>query len=244
MVNIFDNMFLLLSLRSGISLVFVSYAEGIAHFTELLGEVPNRWSKWEYFFCHHSCKFSHSSVVSSPQKVDRQMQMLYHIQGIDECMPKCKLIPVWVLATVVQWAAFLWEAAQIRAVCMACWAWYISRTSQSWHFTKVFTNNTYPDCNRLLAKIPFVYYQSRLCCSKNWCRFLEWLMAVLITHMVEKVMLRALTTQALQNPAVCGSGWRAVWLPYGPGLSHHAGPLLWHSWWCILCLWWEFYLWG
>jgi hypothetical protein len=45
MVNIFDNMFLLLSLRSGIFLVFVSYAEGIAHFTELLGEVPNRWSK-------------------------------------------------------------------------------------------------------------------------------------------------------------------------------------------------------
>jgi hypothetical protein len=38
MVNIFDNMFLLLSLRPGISLVFMSYAEGIAHFTELLGE--------------------------------------------------------------------------------------------------------------------------------------------------------------------------------------------------------------
>jgi hypothetical protein len=45
MVNIFDNMFLILSLRPGISLVFMSYAEGIAHFTELLGEVPNRWSK-------------------------------------------------------------------------------------------------------------------------------------------------------------------------------------------------------
>ncbi len=52
MVSIFDNMFLLLSLRSGNvgwmyvwQAVFMSYAEGIAHFTELPGEIPNRWSK-------------------------------------------------------------------------------------------------------------------------------------------------------------------------------------------------------
>jgi hypothetical protein len=77
-----------------------------------------------------------------------------------------------------------------QAVCMACWACYISWTSQSWHFTKVFTNDTYPNWNKLLVEMPFVYYQSRLCYSKNWCRFLEWLMVVLITHMVEKVMLR------------------------------------------------------
>ncbi len=196
MVSIFDNM--LLSLRSGNvgwmyvwQAVFMSYAEGIAHFTELPGEIPNRWSKWEYF-----------SVIIVASSVIRQLFptlrnwigkcKCYHIQGIDECMPKCKLIPVWVIATIVQWAAFLWEAAQIRAVCMACWAWYISRTSQSWHFTKVLTNNTYPDCKKLLVpKMPSVYCQSRLCCSENWCRFLEWLMAVLITHTVEKVMLRA-----------------------------------------------------
>ncbi len=81
--SIFDNMFPLLSLRSGNvgwmyvwQAVFMSYAEGIAHFTELPGEIPNRWSKWEYFFCHHSCQFSHSSAVSNLQKLDRQMQML------------------------------------------------------------------------------------------------------------------------------------------------------------------------
>jgi hypothetical protein len=52
MVSIFDNMFLILSLRSSNvgwmyvwQAVFMSYAEGIAHFTELPGEIPNRWSK-------------------------------------------------------------------------------------------------------------------------------------------------------------------------------------------------------
>jgi hypothetical protein len=46
--SIFDNMFPLLSLRSGNvgwmyvwQAVFMSYAEGIAHFTELPGEIPN-----------------------------------------------------------------------------------------------------------------------------------------------------------------------------------------------------------